>query len=59
MCAIGWTTAEGMGRDDGGTSVEYALLLAVIGLAVIVGATRLGDVLRGILENVVQKLPPG
>ncbi|RJP42145.1 MAG: Flp family type IVb pilin [Phycisphaerales bacterium] len=42
--------------EAGPTTVEYALLLALVGVAVIIGATQLGQTVREIYTMVAERI---
>lgn len=41
-----------LGNDEGATSIEYALMAALIGLAVIAGVAALGQAVLGLFAQV-------
>ena len=45
-------------QDDAGASaIEYALLVSLIALAIVVGVTALGTKIAGVFTNAAAKLP--
>jgi pilus assembly protein Flp/PilA len=47
---------QSLRSDEGATALEYAILVAFIALAVIVGATALGGGIGGLFNNVAQRV---
>ncbi len=43
-------------EDFGPTTVEYAMLLALIGIAVLVCASHLGQLVRGIFASAAERI---
>ena len=43
--------------ESGATAIEYGILASFIGLAIITGATLLGDGLNAMFSDVASKLP--
>jgi len=45
--------------EDGPAAVEYAVLLALIGVVVLAAATGLGEMVRDTFANIASRLPDG
>jgi pilus assembly protein Flp/PilA len=46
-------------EEDGVTAIEYGLIAALVGVAIVVSVTALGGKLKDVFDNVVLKLAPG
>jgi pilus assembly protein Flp/PilA len=46
-------------EEDGVTAIEYGLIAALVGVAIVTSVTSLGGKLKDVFENVVLKLAPG
>jgi pilus assembly protein Flp/PilA len=57
----GWLhLTRGIRNEDGAVATEYGLLLVLIALAIIVGATALGIAINNLFNNAAGRLaPPG
>jgi Flp pilus assembly pilin Flp len=47
-----------VGSETGATAAEYALLVSLIAIAIILGATHLGSSINGRLEDTATKVGP-
>lgn len=43
-------------REDGATAIEYAIIAGLIAIAIIGGATLLGESISDLFENIATKL---
>ena len=50
---------ELLGSETGATAAEYALLVSLIAIAIIVGATNLGHSINTRLDNTATTIGPG
>jgi Flp pilus assembly pilin Flp len=50
---------ELLGSETGATAAEYALLVSLIAIAIIVGATNLGNSINTRLDNTATTIGPG
>ena len=46
-------------EDEGATAIEYALIAALLAVAIIVTVTALGSQLNAVFTNVSNQLAPG
>ncbi len=46
-------------EEDGVTAIEYGLIAALVGVAIVTAVTGLGTELNAVFNNVVLKLTPG
>lgn len=46
-------------NEDGATAVEYAIIVALIAIVAIAGATSLGTAVNGTLSNAAAAMPSG
>ena len=44
-------------NEDGATSMEYALIVALIAMAILLSAGSMGTSLAGILESIADNIP--
>jgi pilus assembly protein Flp/PilA len=45
-------------EEDGVTAIEYGLIAALVGVAIVVSVTALGTELKGVFDKVADKLTP-
>jgi pilus assembly protein Flp/PilA len=50
------TIKKFLSNESGATAIEYGLIAALVGVAIIAGVTTLGTKLRGTFSNVSAKL---
>ena len=46
-------------EEDGATSIEYALITALLAVAIIATVSAVGGQINGVFKNVASKLTPG
>lgn len=46
-------------EEDGGNAIEYALIAALVAIAIVGGATALGSELNGVFTRLVTAIPGG
>lgn len=46
-------------EEDGGNAIEYALIAALVAIAIVAGATALGTELNGVFTRLVTAIPGG
>lgn len=46
-------------NDDGATSIEYALIAALMATAIAASVTQVGSTLQALLNNVASSFPAG
>ena len=56
LSAKGQTLKDRLGREDGVTAVEYALIAALIAVAIILAVTFLGGAIKDVFTTVGSKM---